>query len=156
MIEEQAVVVQVEGTRALLEIERSSPCGLCGATRGCGVSLWGRLFGSRRSGISTSNDLQVQVGDRVIIGVREDALLTSSVMAYLVPVLLICAGALLGSSLAASRAAGDLYAVVGAVAGLLSGLAWMRLQTRGGRQDGRYQPVMLRRAEFNSIRHCSR
>ena len=156
MIEEQAVVIRVDGERAHLEIERSSPCGLCGATRGCGVSLWGRLFSSKRSGISAVNDLQAQVGDRVIIGVQEGALLASSLTAYVAPLLLICAGALFGASLASSRAASDLYSVAGAVAGLLFGLAWVRFYTAGRRRDGRYQPVMLRRAEFVSVRHCSR
>jgi sigma-E factor negative regulatory protein RseC len=156
MIEEQAVVIRVDGERAHLEIERSHPCGLCGATRGCGVSLWGRLFSRQRSGISTTNDLHAQVGEHVIIGVQEGALLASSVTAYVAPLLLICAGALLGASLASSRAASDLFAVVGAVAGLLLGLAWVRFYTGGRRHDGRYQPVMLRRAEFVSIRQCSR
>jgi sigma-E factor negative regulatory protein RseC len=156
MIEEQAVVSRVEGERAHLEIQRSSPCGLCGATRGCGISLWGRLFGGPRGGISASNDLHAQVGDHVIIGVQEGALLASSLTAYVLPVLLICAGALLGASLASSRAASDFYSVAGAVAGLLLGLASVRIYTGGRRKDGRYQPVILRRAEFVSIRHCSR
>lgn len=156
MIEEQAVVIRVDGARAHLEIERSRPCGLCGATRGCGVSLWGRLFSSKRSGISAVNDLHAQVGEHVIIGVQEGALLASSMTAYVVPLLLVCAGALLGASLASSRAASDFYSVAGAVAGLVSGLAWVRFYTAGRRKDGRYQPVMLRRAEFVSVRHCSR
>lgn len=156
MIEEQAVVVSVEGERAHLEIERSSPCGLCGATRGCGVSLWGRLFSRARGSISTTNALQAQVGDHVIIGVQEGALLAGSITAYLLPLLLICAGGLIGAAFATSRAASDLYAVVGAITGLIAGLAWLRFHIGSRQQDGRYQPVMLRRAEPISIRHCSR
>jgi len=151
MIEEQAVVINVDGERAHLEIERGSPCGLCGATRGCGISLWSRLFGRRRGGISAVNDLNAEVGTRVIIGVQEGALLAGSLAAYLAPLLLICAGALFGASLVSSRAESDLYAVVGAIAGLLSGLAWVRFYTGGRRQDGRYQPVMLRRAPSEPI-----
>lgn len=47
MIEELAVVVGTDGDKAMLEIVRSKPCGLCGRTRGCGMSLWGRLLGHR-------------------------------------------------------------------------------------------------------------
>ena len=148
MIEEQAVVINIDGARAHLEIERGSPCGLCGATSGCGISLWSRLFGRQRGSISAVNNLNAEVGSRVIIGVQEGALLAGSLMAYLVPLLLICAGALFGASLASSRTDSDLYAAVGAVTGLLSGLAWVRFYTSGRRQDGRYQPVMLRRAEL--------
>ncbi|HEY3325801.1 MAG TPA: SoxR reducing system RseC family protein [Novimethylophilus sp.] len=156
MIEEQAVVVSVEGERAHLEIERSSPCGLCGATRGCGVSLWGRLFSRSRGSISAANALQAKVGEHVIIGVQEGALLAGSIAAYLLPLILICAGGLFGAMFATSRATGDLYAVAGAITGLIAGLAWLRFHTGSRQQDGRYQPVMLRRAESISIRHCSR
>lgn len=156
MIEEQAVVVSVEGERAHLEIERSSPCGLCGATRGCGVSMWGRLFSRARGSISAPNALQAEIGEHVIIGVEEGALLAGSLTAYLVPLILICAGGLIGATFATSRAASDLYAVAGAITGLIAGLAWLRFHTSNRQQDGRYQPVMLRRAETISIRHCSR
>jgi sigma-E factor negative regulatory protein RseC len=155
MIEEQAVVVDVKGERAHLEIERSSPCGLCGATRGCGVSLWGRLFTRPHGSISAINALKADVGDHVIIGVEEGALLASALTAYVVPIALLCGGGLLGAAFATSRASGDLYGVAGAVTGLLVGLCWLRFHT-SGRQDGKYQPVMLRRAEAKPIRHCSR
>jgi sigma-E factor negative regulatory protein RseC len=156
MIEEQAVVVSLEGDRALLEIERSQPCGLCGATRGCGVSLWGRLFSRRRGSISTTNALNVGVGDHVVIGVEEGALLAGSLVAYLLPLVLVCAGGMLGATFAATRAAADLYGALGALAGLGAGLAWMRLQSARRPDSGRFQPVMLRRAETVSIRQCAR
>lgn len=156
MIEEQAVVVRLENDRAYLEIERSQPCGLCGATRGCGVSLWGRLFTRSRGGISTTNALGVAVGEHVIIGVEEGALLAGSLTAYLVPLVLVCGGGLIGAMFATSRATADLFAVVGAVVGLAVGLSWLHFHADRRPQDGRYKPVMLRRAEPLSIRHCAR
>jgi sigma-E factor negative regulatory protein RseC len=156
MIEEQAVVVAVEGDRAHLEIRRNAPCGLCGTTQGCGVSLWGRLFKRTKGGFWTTNPLQATVGDAVIIGIEEGALLAGSLTAYLVPLLLICAGALVGSWSSVSRSGSDAAAVLGAIAGLIAGLAWVKFQTQRRRLDGRYQPVMLRRGELMSIRHCSR
>lgn len=157
MIEEQAVVVRVDGSRAHLEIERNAPCGLCGATRGCGVSLWGRLFGHHSRLFAVENDLGVAEGERVIVGVDEGVLLSGSLSVYLVPLVLVCAGGLLGASMAASRSASDLYAVAGSLAGLLLGLAWVKFHTAGGAGVRRYQPAMLRRAEeVVVIRHCSR
>lgn len=156
MIEEQAVVVAIDGERAHLEIRRNAPCGLCGTTQGCGISLWGRLFKRADGGFWTSNNLQADVGDAVVIGIQEGALLAGSLTAYLVPLLLLCLGALVGNWVAASRATSDLYAVAGAVGGLLLGFAWVRLYTSRHHQDGRYQPVMLRLGELVSIRHCSR
>jgi sigma-E factor negative regulatory protein RseC len=153
MIEEQAVVIRVHGASADLEIERSSPCGLCGATRGCGISLWGTLFGNRRRSFAVANDLGVVEGDHVVVGVNEGVLLAGSLSAYLVPLVLVCIGALGGAALAQSRTTSDFYAVVGALTGLLLGLVWVRFVTAAGSaQHGLYRPVMLRRADFNSVR----
>lgn len=156
MIEEQAVAVRIEGDRAHLEIERSKPCGLCGATRGCGVSLWGRMFKRRNATFSVNNDLKIVVGDRVVIGLEEGALLAGALTAYLVPVLLICLGGVLGSSMSADRAHADLYASIGAVAGLLAGIFWIGVAGTHRRYSGRYRPVMLRRTEAATVRQCSR
>lgn len=158
MIEEQAVVVRVDGSRAHLEIERNSPCGLCGATRGCGVSMWGRLFGHHGRSFAVANELGAAEGDRVIVGVDESILLTGSLGVYLVPLVLACLGGLFGSSMAVSRSASDLYAVIGALAGLLLGLTWARFYAAGSAGAGRYQPTILRRAEEEIvvIRNCSR
>lgn len=160
MIEEQAVVIGIKGDHAMLEIERSQPCGLCGATRGCGVSMWGRIFGQHRGLFSATNSLQVNTGDRVIVGIEESALLSSSLIAYLLPLLLLCLGAwgipqLLNVD-AGSRQASDMYAVLGAVVGLVGGLLIVKFLTDGKRLIGRYQPVMLRRSEMVFIQQCSR
>ncbi len=152
MIEEQAIVVRVEGDRAYLEVERNQPCGLCGATRGCGVSVWGRLFASRHGSMSLPNSLQLGIGDRVVVAVQESALLHGALLAYLAPLLLVCLGGFVGAMLGGSRAASDLYGVLGAIAGLLLGLVIVR---RAGSAMGQ-QPTMLRRADPLVIRQCSR
>ncbi|MFM9912102.1 MAG: SoxR reducing system RseC family protein [Methylophilaceae bacterium] len=146
MIEEQAVVIRTEGEQAFLEIQRNQPCGLCGATQGCGISLWSRIFSSRRNTFSSHNQLDVKPGERVVVGVEEGALLTGSLVAYALPLLLLCIGALLGSNLAETQAGKDLYAALGALLGLFVGLASVRVYTAAQRTRGRYQPVMLRRA----------
>jgi sigma-E factor negative regulatory protein RseC len=160
MIEEQAVVIEIKGDQAMLEIERSQPCGLCGATRGCGISMWGRIFGQHRGMFSAVNSLQVKTGDRVIVGVEETALLSSSLIAYILPLLLLCAGAWLIPQIfnvdVGSRLSSDIYAVLGAMVGLIGGLLIVRFLTNGKRLIGRYQPVMLRRSEMVFIQQCSR
>lgn len=152
MIEEQAIVVRVEGDRAYLEVERHQPCGLCGATRGCGVSIWGRLFASRHGSISLPNSLQLGIGDRVVVAVQEGALLHGALLTYLMPLLLVCLGGFFGAMMGGSRGTSDLYGVLGAVTGLLLGLVVVR---RAGPAAGR-QPTMLRRADSLVIRQCSR
>ncbi len=152
-MEEQAVVVRVEGAMAHLEIERSQPCGLCGSSRGCGISLWGRLFGGRRMDIAAPNILELKAGDRVVIALEEGGLLAGSLVAYLFPLLLVCAGGLAGAWMGLTKAQQDLYAVVGALAGLAAGLMLLR---KFATSLVPHQPVMLRRNDSSIVRQCSR
>lgn len=160
MIEEQAIIIRIDGERAFLEVERSQPCGMCGATRGCGISMWGRIFGRRQGTFSAINSLKLGVGERVIIGVEESALLSSSLMAYILPLLMLCLGAwlvpLLLNVAPLARATSDFHAFVGAAMGLAGGLLLVKLLTSSKRTMGRYQPVMLRRSETIFIKQCSR
>ena len=154
MIEEQAIVVRTQGNQAIIEIERNKPCGLCGATKGCGISLWSRIFGNRHEAFSTENKLAVKVGDHIIIGVEEGVLLTGSLIAYAIPLLMLFIGAGLGSYISDVQSIQDMAASIGALLGLALGLALVRVYTRTHRGSGRYHPVMLRRAEKISNQFC--
>jgi len=155
MIEEQAVVVRVEPDKAYLEIVRHSLCGLCGQTRGCGVSLWGKLFGHQQEGFFAANEIDAQPGDNVVVGVEEKALLAGSLVVYGVPLLLLLTGAVIGVFLAPAAAGKDLYPMLGAGIGLALSLLWLKGHAATHGMDTRYRPVILRRAEnFTSEKVC--
>ncbi len=146
MIEEQAVVVGVEQDLVLLEIVRSKPCGLCGQTRGCGISLWGRLLGHRNSIVRANNRINAGIGDNVIVGIDEKALLASSLAAYGVPLISLLVGAALGGSFSTVAAHADAYAFVGAGLGLALGLLWLRGHSAGRGVGSSFRPVVLRQS----------
>ena len=155
MIEEQALVVGIEADGALLEVVRRAPCGLCGQTRGCGASLFGRLPGHRNRVFKALNSLNAQVGDQVVIGVDEKALLASSLVAYGIPLALLLAGAVAGTWLAPEG--GDAWPLAGAGAGLVAGLLWLKGHAAGHGLDARYRPQILRQADVHSpIKICHR
>lgn len=152
MIEEQAVVVELQGERALLEIERNQPCGICGATRGCGISIWGRFFSRRSNKFLASNQLDAKVGDRIVVGLEEGALFASAMISYVLPLALLLGGSLFGASFSRTAAGSDLFAAVGAFTGLFAGLLLVRLYSVGRQFSARYQPVMLRRVTAEPAR----
>ncbi|MFZ9614746.1 MAG: SoxR reducing system RseC family protein, partial [Candidatus Methylopumilus sp.] len=92
MIEEQAVVIKASKERVTLEVVRDKPCGLCGQVRGCGNSIWGKIFSHQSGHIETRNDLNAKLGDVVILGIDETLMLKSSLMLYGVPLLLMFLG----------------------------------------------------------------
>ncbi|HEY8354485.1 MAG TPA: SoxR reducing system RseC family protein [Methylophilaceae bacterium] len=146
MIEEHAVVVSVSEDFAMLEVIRKKPCGLCGKSRGCGISLWGKLF-NHQSAFRARNDIGAQVGDSVVVGVDEQALLKGSMKIYAVPLVALLAGAMLAMLFlpdSASSAETDIYAVCGALAGLAASLFWLRTRATDRTWNASHQPVILR------------
>ena len=152
MIEEHAIVVDIDNDdAAMLEIVRRTPCGLCGQSRGCGISIWGRLFGHKPNIFKAVNQINAKVGDSVIVGIEEQALLTSSMTVYGIPLVAMLAGALLAGGLFAADHT-DRNAVIGAVIGLVSGLLWVKAYTAGRGLDARYRPVILRAGDSSMIK----
>lgn len=143
MVEEQAIVVGLKDELAMLEVVRRKPCGLCGQTRGCGASMWGKLFRHRPHIFKALNRIDAKVGDFVIVGVEEQALIRSALLVYGVPLLALLAGAII-ASLGWGGPQRDISAVIGAVLGLAVGLLWVKGHTAGHTLDSRYQPVILR------------
>ena len=124
MIEEQAVVIKASKERVTLEVVRTKPCGLCGQVRGCGNSIWGKIFSHQLGHIEPRNDLNAKLGDIVILGIDETLMLKSSLMLYGVPLLLMFLGMLLANSFAKEMV--ELYTLIGAVTGLFLGIVMIK------------------------------
>ena len=124
MIEEKAIVISLSDSnvnpqQAQLQIFRDKPCGLCGKTQGCGISLLGQFAGHQNTTFSAANIIGAKVGEIVIVGVEDKALLTSALFLYGFPLLGLMLGAMLGSQLASTPRQTDLFAALGAIAGLV-------------------------------------
>lgn len=122
MIEEHAVVISIPDKqvsqltpRALVTLERRVACGICGQTRGCGNATWGALLGHRTNTFVVENTVNAKVGDNVVIGVDEHALLSSIAYMYLLPLLGLVLGALISNAIATHEA----YVFLGAMLGLV-------------------------------------
>lgn len=148
MIEQRAVILSLKSepsqtqTIATLEIERKTACGLCGQTRGCGNSIWGRLFGHQTTAFKAQNRINAKVGDSVIVGINEKALLKSAWLLYILPLVTLFIGAILASQLRQT----DGITILGAAIGLVLGLLWVKGHTMSNSYFSLQQPVILRLA----------
>lgn len=145
MIEEYAIVVSQKGTQATLEIERRTACGLCGQKRGCGNATWGKLLGHNRHSFTAENRVNAAVGDSVIVGIDEQAVLHSAFYLYVVPLV----GLFIGTALSDYLFSNQLYVVLGAISGLVLGFLWVKAHLTGHNlagvaYDKKYQAVILR------------
>lgn len=150
MIEERAVILTLDNVSgnnnfnqtATLEIERKTACGLCGQTRGCGNSIWGKLFAHQSTAFKAQNRINAKVGDSVIVGINEKALLKSAMLLYLLPLATMLIGAILAKQFIAT----ELSAMLGAAAGLGLGFLWVKGHTMSNAYFKLQQPVILRLA----------
>lgn len=151
MIEESAQVVRVHNDIAWIETQRKSVCGGCAMNKGCGVSVLAQVFGKRRTEVKVLNNIDARVGDDVIIGVEEGALVNGSLAVYAVPVIAMISGAILGELLAQYWSMQNIEAasIIGGIGGFVAGFGWVRGFARRVSHDSRYQPVILRKIAKN-------
>ncbi len=95
MIEEQAHVIEIKGNLLLLQAQTQSACGSCSVSKGCGTSLLAKVVGRKFTHFQAENNINAKVGDTVVVGIAEDALLKGSLMMYILPVLCMLVSALL-------------------------------------------------------------
>ncbi|MBT3513585.1 SoxR reducing system RseC family protein [Methylophilaceae bacterium] len=140
MIEEQAVVIFKEDDQVSVEIMRTKPCGLCGKTQGCGNSIWGKIFSHKRNMLSIKNNIGVKVGDRVMLTIEENYLLRSSLLLYGLPLLFLFIGMVFMDTITQKNS--DLWVLVGAIFGMLSGLILVKFLARKN-HDRLYKEAMI-------------
>ena len=126
MVEEQGEVVRVAGSRAEVAFVRQAACGSCSAKTACGSGVLGEWFGRRRHRVWIENTIEAEAGDRVVVGIREGEFVATSLMAYLLPLLTLFAGAMVAESFLAGAAETELPAILGGMTGLAVGLYALR------------------------------
>ncbi|MCB1776459.1 MAG: SoxR reducing system RseC family protein [Candidatus Competibacteraceae bacterium] len=144
MIEEQARVAEAGDGYAWVEIERRSACGSCQVSGGCGTATLAKIWSGRQMRTRAISDLPLRPGDEVIVGLADGVLLRGALLAYLVPLALMLAGALLGEATFAS--AGEEPVILLGGLGLGLGFLVVRAASRRWRDDAQFQPIVLRRA----------
>jgi len=147
MLEETALVVEVDQDDVWVETQRRSACGSCSVNKGCGTAAISRALGKRRSIVRVLANMPLKAGDEVVIGIRERALVKGSLAVYAVPLALLLLGSLLGE-LGAQRflwQSAEAASLVLGLSGFAAGLFWLRRFTRQIRNNADYQPVVLRK-----------
>lgn len=142
MIEEQGQVVACEADAVWVETIRRSTCGSCSARAGCGQALLQKIGPGRRRGrIRVLCSEPLRVGEQVLIGVPEQAVLRGSLLVYLLPLLGLFAAALLGEAAGLAEP----WLILLAAGGLAGGMWLARLLAQRSSGTEVLQPRVLRR-----------
>lgn len=144
LVEGIAHVVALDGRGVWLEPEQTGSCGSCAASSACGAKGIGTVASrleARRFRLD-DNPAGLVVGERVVVGIRENALIRASITAYAIPLGTL----LLAGALAQWRFGSDLATMAAMVGGFLLGLAIARIGAGRLLAHGDLVPQFIRRA----------
>lgn len=154
IVTETAEVVAVEDGDAWIETQRKAVCDACAVQKGCGTGIISRMF-SKRARVRVPNTLGARVGERVVIGIDDSALIRASLAVYLMPLVWMMfgafAGQMIGDALQWTHVEGATAA--SGVLGLFVGLLWLRRHARVSALDRTTQPNLLRFADPDEDRN---
>ncbi len=141
MLETRAIVVQVDGADALVEVLQGGGCGHCSGGA-CGSSTLSGLFCVRPRRFRARNDVNARVGEEVRISVADGTLLRNALVLYGLPLLLLLAGGASGMY----WPGGDAASAVGASIGLAGGVLLAGFIARRSKTNWT-EPIIIRGAE---------
>jgi len=87
MIEEYATVIATQEDKAVIEVTKTSSCGSCQAKGSCGTVSLANFFNFQAPRLKVENSLNAKPGDQVLVGIKENTLVTGSLLLYIVPIL---------------------------------------------------------------------
>ena len=121
MLETRAIVISLEGNEALVESLQGGGCGNCDSENGCGSGKLSQLFCSEPRRFRVRNEANAPIGAMVQIALGDGLLMRSAIMVYLLPLMLLLLGAIIGAGLINDDQNRDLYSALGGLAGLIAG-----------------------------------
>jgi sigma-E factor negative regulatory protein RseC len=122
MIEEQAVVVKIENHQVWVESGQASGCGGCQQKASCTTNALGNVL--KKRSVPVDSDMQLKIGDKVIVAIDENLLLRASLLLYLLPLIALFIGAGLADGLLDNNGYADLWIAASGLLGFLLSL-WL-------------------------------
>lgn len=116
-------------------------CGRCYEQGGCGGQHLTQMFCRGPRHFQVKNDLDAQVGEEVVVAVEAGTVRRSANLAYGLPLVVLFAGAVIGSWLG-----GDQVAILGAFGGLLLGFMFLIRKSRLSPGNLQERPYIISRS----------
>jgi sigma-E factor negative regulatory protein RseC len=150
MIEEEAIIIKTQGNYAWAETQRSTVCGQCSVAKGCGTAVVAKWYDAKRISVRVLNLIDAKVGDSVVLGLDDNALLRGSMAVYLMPLFFLFGALGLAASIFSLLQIdyNDGAQAVSALLGLAAGIVWLKFYSFRIADDQRYQAVVLRKIDF--------
>jgi sigma-E factor negative regulatory protein RseC len=139
MIEEQVIVTSLDVGGVWVEGVQQSACGSCSAKAGCGKHTTSQL-GRKVSLWLPEDDVKANhllIGQQVVVGLPEGAILRSTLVLYGIPLAFLLVGAVIGHALA-----GELASILLSAFSMMLGFKLARNRAENNKRH--WQPQFIR------------
>lgn len=148
MMHSLATVVAVDKKQITVSCRQQTSCGSCASQNSCGTGVVSKVLPGRQHQLTLSathiND-PIHIGQLVEIGLSERSVLQSALLVYVLPLVCLLLGTLLGQWWFVELAGGGEGGVIAcALAGGAVGLLIARYRARTLSVLGDYQPSLIR------------
>lgn len=146
MLEETGVVIEATEQYAWVQTQRKASCGHCESKSSCGTASLAQVLGQKYTEVRVENHLAAKKGDTVTIGLEEQALVATSLLAYLLPLISLFVVAVLYETFAPvlSLPTTEIFTVIAGFIGLGLGLLAVKYSSYYLSRYAQYQPTLLR------------
>jgi sigma-E factor negative regulatory protein RseC len=143
MIFEQGKIVSIENDYVFVEVIQQSSCQACSASKACGTKVLKSLFQTNRHYLKLDYShlgAEPLLGQQVEIEINEAALLKSSLLVYVIPLLSLVSFAIVFDNMFHS----ELLSMLGGFVGFMAGLLVARFYALFHARSDQFQPRLSR------------
>ncbi len=152
MIEEQATVVAIDEDNVTVTSTIKSACGSCQQVDNCGSGQVAKAFPQKKLSLTVKSPLALSLGDNVVLGLNESALLQSAWQVYLWPLVGLIAASWLGQWMVInSILSHEIFAIVLGVIGGYLGFSLAKKQQIKSATCAKLAPKILRKENQNIV-----
>lgn len=99
LVTQEAQVVAVHSASVEVVACATGGCSSCSLAPTCGQSLLSRYFGRKNPSLTVASTSNLQVGDKILVGLEANSLNLAAVLQFLLPLLTLLAAAIFAQSL---------------------------------------------------------
>tara|TARA_R110000744_G_scaffold112531_5_gene211171 strand:- start:2 stop:478 length:477 start_codon:yes stop_codon:yes gene_type:complete len=150
MIEEQATVVAIDHDNVTVTSLIKSACGGCQQVDNCGSGQVAKAFPQKKLSLTLKSSLALELGDNVVLGLNESALLQSAWQVYLWPILGLLIASWLGQWLVINTILPhEIFAIILGILGGFGGFTLAKRQQIKSATCAKLAPKIIRRENQN-------
>lgn len=132
--ETEGVVIQTDGNTAKVKASRHNDCKNCGACPGDSAMV-----------VDTMNPLGAKPGQRVVFEIREVNMLKAAFVVYILPLVSVFIGALVGGLIAKKSGQGIItFQVVGGIVAFALSIIYIKFFDKAADKDEKMKPTITR------------